>query len=85
MTNPGHVVYYVRDLKSHYDRITDPGYDIDGLSDHTVSQSIYLHGPGGKEVELYVDNNAYDWNNDNSWMEAPVRPLDPGRPCSLCR
>jgi catechol 2,3-dioxygenase len=48
---------------------------IDGLSDHTISQSIYLRDPDGNEVELYVDAPDYDWNNNDDWMEAPVKPL----------
>jgi catechol-2,3-dioxygenase len=31
--------------------------------------------PDGNEVELFVDNPDLDWRNDDSWMEAPVRPL----------
>ena len=63
------------ELKQARDRITELGYRIDGLSDHTVSQSIYLRDPDGNEVELFVDNPAFDWKSDNSWMEAPVKPL----------
>ena len=63
------------DLSALYKRLTGSGYPIDGLSDHTISQSIYLTDPDGNEVELYVDNPDYDWKNDDSWMEAPVKPL----------
>ena len=63
------------DLKQARDRILEQGYRIEGLSDHTISQSIYLRDPDGNEVELYVDNPACDWKNDASWMEAPVKPL----------
>lgn len=63
------------DLKQARDRICEQGYAIDGLSDHTVSQSIYLRDPDGNEVELFVDNPAFDWKSDTSWMEAPVKPL----------
>ena len=63
------------DLKQARDRIRERGYAIEGLSDHTVSQSIYLRDPDGNEVELFVDNPAFDWNSDSSWMEAPVKPL----------
>jgi catechol 2,3-dioxygenase len=62
-------------LKQAGDRIREQGYAIEGLSDHTVSQSIYLRDPDGNEVELFVDNPAFDWNSDSSWMEAPVKPL----------
>ncbi|MEN8763029.1 MAG: VOC family protein [Thiogranum sp.] len=65
----------LQDLKQVRDRILEQGYVIDGLSDHTVSQSLYLRDPDGNEVELFVDNPAFDWKNDTSWMAAPVKPL----------
>lgn len=66
----------IDELKACYHSLTRLGYSIDGLSDHTVSRSIYLRDPDGNEVELYADNADYDWRNDDSWMEAPVKPLD---------
>ena len=64
------------ELRTLYNRILELGYDIDGLSDHTISQSIYLRDPDGNEVELYVDDTGYGWKNDDSWMQAPVKPLN---------
>lgn len=66
----------IDELKSLYNRLIDLDYAIDGLSDHTISHSIYLRDPDGNEVELYADNPDYDWRNDDSWMEAPVKPLN---------
>jgi catechol 2,3-dioxygenase len=66
------------ELKALYNKLSEADYPIDGLSDHTISQSIYLRDPDDNEVELYVDNPDYDWRNDDSWMEAPVKPLNPG-------
>ena len=63
------------ELKATYEHIEVEGYDVDGVSDHTVSQSIYLRDPDGNEVELFVDNPDFDWHHDTSWMEAPVKPL----------
>jgi len=57
-------------------RVIDAGFAIDGLADHTISQSIYLKDPDGNEVELYVDNPAIDWRNQSDWMQAPVKPLN---------
>lgn len=62
-------------LKEHYQRIQASEYIIDGISDHTVSQSIYLRDPDDNEVELYVDDPTVDWRNDSSWLDAPVKPL----------
>lgn len=63
-------------LREAKERLTQLGYPVEGMSDHTVSQSLYLHDPDGNEVELFVDDPAYDWRKDPSWMEAPVKPLD---------
>jgi catechol 2,3-dioxygenase len=63
-------------LRTAYKRVIAAGYTIDGMSDHTMSQSLYLHDPDGNELELFVDNPGFDWRNDKSWMDAPVKPLD---------
>ena len=68
----------IDELKSLFNRLVDLDYPIDGLSDHTISHSIYLRDPDGNEVELYADNPDCDWSTDNSWMEAPVKPLNLG-------
>lgn len=63
------------DLRAARDRCTRADYPIDGMSDHTVSQSLYLHDPDGNEIELFIDDPNVDWRHDDSWMEAPVKPL----------
>ena len=62
-------------LREVRDRIIDMGYSIDGQSDHTVSQSLYLRDPDGNEIELFIDNPDFDWRSDTSWMDVPVKPL----------
>ncbi len=51
------------------------GISIDGMSDHTVSQSLYLKDPDGNEVELYVDADESIWKNDPAAVVAPIKPL----------
>ena len=34
------------------------------MSDHGVSQSLYIHDPDGIEIELYVDADPAIWQND---------------------
>lgn len=63
------------ELKSVYKILQQADYPITGLSDHTISQSIYLLDPDGNEIELYVDNPAIDWRHDTSWQATPVKPL----------
>ncbi len=62
-------------LRQARDRLAALGYPLEGMSDHTVSQSLYLRDPDGNEVELFVDDPGFDWSQDDSWMEAPVKPL----------
>lgn len=63
------------DLRRARDRVHAHGHDIEGMSDHTVSQSLYLRDPDGNEIELFVDDPAVDWRHAHEWMEAPVKPL----------
>ena len=62
-------------LRQARDRLDDLGYSVEGMADHTVSRSLYLRDPDGNEVELFVDNPEFDWREDDSWMEEPVKPL----------
>lgn len=62
-------------LRALKDRLDRAGIAIDGASDHTVSQSLYLRDPDGNEVELFVDDPDYDWRGSSAWMEAPVKAL----------
>ena len=41
----------------------DPDDKILGVSDHTVSQSIYIADPDGNAIELYVDTSDV-WRTD---------------------
>ncbi len=63
-------------LRSSLKRAEEFGCEIDGLSDHTVSQSLYLRDPDGNEIELFVDDPSFDWKNSDSWLEAPVKRLE---------
>ena len=51
------------------------GVAITGMSDHTVSQSLYLADPDGNEVELYVDADSAIWKNDPSAVVSDIKPL----------
>jgi len=62
-------------LRAALARAEAHGVSIDGMSDHTVSQSIYLRDPDGNEVELFVDDSTVDWRTSTAWLESPVRPL----------
>ena len=62
-------------LRAAKQRAESFGAPIDGMSDHTISFSIYLRDPDENEIELYVDNPAVDWRSTDEWIEQPVKPL----------
>lgn len=48
---------------------------ITGMSDHTVTHSIYIIDPDGNQIELYIDVPGVDWQKDPTLLMAPVKPL----------
>ncbi|NKB81387.1 MAG: VOC family protein [Nitrospirales bacterium] len=62
----------LREAKEELDRA---GILISGMTDHAVTQSLYLHDPDGNEVELYVDAQAVDWQNNPRVVLSPSKPL----------
>lgn len=51
------------------------GILIDGMSDHTVSQSLYMKDPNGNEVEFCVDADESIWKNDLAAVVSAIRTL----------
>ncbi len=51
------------------------GATIVGMSDHTVTHSLYILDPDGNEIELYVDVPGVDWKSDPQLIAAAPRPL----------
>ena len=69
----GDSVTILREAKKELEQA---GIRIGGMSDHTVTQSLYLQDPDGNEVELYVDSQAVDWEQDPALVLSPVQPLN---------
>jgi len=63
------------ELRQTKRELEQAGILIDGMSDHTVSQSLYLKDPDGNEVELYVDADESIWKNDPAAVLSPIKPL----------
>ena len=61
----------LRECKNHLEQ---NGVAILGMSDHSVSQSLYLQDPDGNEIELYVDADPAVWR-DNPAAIATIKPL----------
>jgi len=63
------------ELRAAKRELEQAGVRISGMSDHTVSQSLYLHDPDGNEVELYVDADPAIWKRDPAAVVAAIKPL----------
>jgi catechol 2,3-dioxygenase len=49
---------------------------LQGMSDHLVSEAIYLADPEGNGIELYRDRPREDWIYDQSQLRMTTDPLD---------
>ncbi len=65
----------LEELKQAKKELEEAGVPILGLSDHTVSKSIYLSDPDGNEVEVFIDVNPSVWLNNPSAIMTPTKPL----------
>jgi catechol 2,3-dioxygenase len=63
------------ELRAALQRVVSAGGKVLGMSDHTVTHSVYIADPDGNEVELYIDVAGVDWKTDPSLFAAPTRPL----------
>ena len=65
----------LEELRQAKRELEQAGISIDGMSDHTVSESLYLKDPRGNEVELYVDADESIWKNDPAAVVSPIKAL----------
>ncbi|HEX6312409.1 MAG TPA: VOC family protein [Acidimicrobiia bacterium] len=63
------------ELREALARLREADVEIVGMSDHTVTHSIYIRDPDGNELELYVDVPGVDWKEHPEAVLAPIRPL----------
>lgn len=47
-----------------------------GMSDHLVSEAVYLTDPDGLGIEVYADKSRSSWVVDNGQMAMTTKPLD---------
>ncbi|MDD2700239.1 MAG: VOC family protein [Sideroxydans sp.] len=63
-----HVAFKVGDsldeLRAYKAHLEASHVSIFGMSDHGVSQSLYIQDPDGIEIELYVDTDPAVWRDD---------------------
>ena len=65
----------LEELRAAKAELESAGVTILGMSDHTVSQSLYLTDPDGNEVELYVDADPAIWKKNPQAVLSPIKPL----------
>jgi len=51
------------------------GVPVMGMSDHTVTHSLYLADPDGNEIELYIDVQPEVWRDDPTVVATPTKSL----------
>ena len=51
------------------------GTNVVGMSDHTVTHSVYITDPDGNEIEIYIDVQPEVWREHPEAVLAPIRPL----------
>jgi catechol 2,3-dioxygenase len=58
-------------------RLLEAGVDLDGVADHGVSESLYLHDPDGNGIELTWDRPREEWTRaEGGGVAMYTRPLD---------
>lgn len=66
-----------RDLADALQRLIDNGIELDGASDHGVSEALYLRDPDQNGVELYWDRDPALWPKDEDGnLHMYSHPLD---------
>jgi catechol 2,3-dioxygenase len=64
-----------RTLADAVKRVLDAGIELEGASDHGVSEAIYLRDPDDNGVELYVDRPREQWPAEMFTAPLDVRGL----------
>jgi catechol 2,3-dioxygenase len=52
------------------------GYPLRGMSDHAVSESLYLDDPDGNGLEIYADRPREQWPIQDGVVQMTVEPMD---------
>ena len=64
------------ELRVVLDKLEQAEVPIVGMSDHTVSHSIYIKDPDGNEIELYADVPGVNWQEHPELLLSPIKPLN---------
>jgi len=64
------------DLAHALARLANVGWYLDGVSDHLVSEALYLSDPDGNGIELYRDRPRDEWAYADGQLQMATLPLD---------
>jgi catechol 2,3-dioxygenase len=65
-----------RELGRSLLRLHQTGYPLRGMSDHAVSESLYLDDPDGNGLEIYADRPRSMWPMRDGVVQMTVDPMD---------
>lgn len=66
-----------RELARAVGRVLDHGVPLDGMSDHGVSEAVYLHDPDLNGIEIYRDRDPSEWpRGPDGSLRMTLDPLD---------
>jgi catechol 2,3-dioxygenase len=65
-----------RDLGRTLIALSESGYRLRGMSDHAVSESLYLDDPDGNGLEIYADRPRELWPRIGDVVQMTVEPMD---------
>ena len=63
------------ELREAVETLRREGVPIVGMTDHTVTHSVYIADPDGNEIELYIDVQPEIWRENPDAIVAQPRPL----------
>jgi catechol 2,3-dioxygenase len=64
------------ELRAARRKLEQASVAIDGMSEHTIGQSLYLRDPDSNKVELYIDADEALWKAHPEAVLSPIEPLD---------
>ena len=64
------------DLARSLQHLVERDYPLQGMSDHLVSEALYLSDPDGNGIEIYADRPRDQWHSRNGQLELATVPLD---------
>lgn len=64
------------DLARSLRRLVEVHYQLQGASDHLVSEALYLADPDGNGIEIYADRPRSAWPRINDLLQMATEPLD---------